>query len=116
MWFCKKAPETVLCLACTGCGCLMWAARKEIEVRRTFGSLFDTGGTPYTSGNPYYTGTWTISSPPQYTTEPFCGRCAPPYDVKRLAGDKASYYRREPSRDVEVTEKGKAIKENPAPQ
>ncbi len=99
MWFRKKALP-VPCLECTGCGCSMWTARKEVEVERASGSLFDAGGTMT-----YYIG----SDYPEPSVESYCGRCAPPYDMKRVAGGEVSYYRQEPSKNIEVTEKGKKL-------
>ena len=104
MWFRKKAPVAPY-LECVGCGCLMRAARKEIAVERASGSLYDTGSTItyWIEGD---------SPEPVPSFESYCGRCAPSYDVKIWIGPTPHYYRREPSRDVEVTEKGKTIKED----
>ncbi len=92
MWFRKKAP---IFLECVGCGCLMRRARKVIEVERVPGP-FDAGTTII-----FYT---TAAS-----TEAYCGRCAPDYDVKEWVGPTPHYFRKEPSRKVEVTEKGKKL-------
>ncbi len=97
MWF-RKKKKLVKWEECVGCGCLMRAARKEVEVERR--------------GSPYDTAiTFMIYTSPEDTTESFCGRCAPPYDVKVWIGPTPHYYRKETAREVEVTEKGKAIKE-----
>lgn len=86
MWFRKKAP---IFLECTGCGCLMRRARKKVEVEWSGLSM---------------SGTFAMYGTPQRTTEPYCGRCAPPYDVTTREGGEVRYYRNE---NVEVTEKGK---------
>ncbi len=104
MWFRKKATEKApIFLGCVGCGCLMLVARKEVGVTRTSGSPFDASST-FGIGS-----TYAIYTSPEDTTEFFCGRCAPPYDMKRLTAGNARYYRTEPSRNIEVTEKGKKL-------
>lgn len=94
MWFRKKAAGFV---ECVGCGCLMRVARKRVEVERT-GTSSDTGFT------------YTIYSSPWPSTEHYCGRCAPAYDREEICGGERHYYRSEPSRNIEVDEKGKDIK------
>jgi hypothetical protein len=79
----------------------MRRARKKVEVEWS-GYSSDTGGT------------FVIYSSPQHGTEPYCGRCAPPYDTERREGGVTRFYRSEPAQDIEVTEKGTTIKEKKA--
>jgi hypothetical protein len=74
----------------------MRRARKEVEVERS-GISSDMGSS-----------IWIYGSPQSYT-EPYCDRCAPPYDTERRDGGVARYYRSEPAQDIEVTEKGKPV-------
>ena len=89
MWFRKKASY----LECTRCGCSTWRARKVVKVEES--GVWEDG-----SFLPYFG--------PHSSTELYCGRCAPPYNVRCVKGSGTHYYRRE---DIEVTEKGKPIKE-----
>ena len=96
MWFRKKVACAEY-VECVGCGCLMNKARKVVGVETSMYSPSDTSSTFV-----YY-------SPPSHSTESYCGVCAPIYDIRRVEGGKACYYRKEPAKHVEVTEKGKAI-------
>lgn len=97
MWFCKKASENV---ECVGCGCLMRRAWKVVEVVEV--------GPPGSTGD-----TFTVYWEPHVRTEPYCGRCAPPYDIRQV-GSEVSFARRQPAQNIEVDEKGKDIKEKRA--
>ncbi len=94
MWFRKKAENPAL-VECVGCGCLMRTARKVVEVREEEGFF-----TVHWLGSEY--------TEPEPSSESYCGRCAPSYDVREWGGPKPRYFRTEPN--VEVTEKGKTVK------
>ena len=94
MWFRKKAS---IFLECFGCGCLMRRARKVVEVEWVEGPLLSTD----TIISTYFS--------PRLSAEDYCGRCAPDYDVKGWIGPTPHYFRTEPSRNIEVTEKGKKL-------
>ncbi len=91
MWFCKKAPKPVEYKECVGCGCLMRRARKTVVVEHH---------SPLVDYNE--------------RIELYCGVCALPYDVKHYDGVNWRYYRKEPARNVEITEKGKVVMEKGA--
>jgi hypothetical protein len=95
MWFCKKAAKADF-LECVGCGCSMRQARKEVEVECS-GISGDIGGS------------FVIYGSPQRSVEFYCGRCAPPYDMRRREGSVTRFYRSEPAQNVEITEKGKPV-------
>ena len=93
MWFRKKAP---VFLECVGCGCLMWQARREVKV--------ECSG--YTDGLTIVTYPGSLWR----STESYCGRCAPPYNTRVEGGAPTRFFRTEPSKNIEVTEKGKVVK------
>ncbi len=85
MWFRKKAL-----IECVRCGCLMRAARRVVEVEH-FGIV---------SGL-----LWS-------DMESYCGKCAPLYDIEERGEGAPRYYLRD--QRIEITEKGKIIKEKQA--
>jgi hypothetical protein len=74
--------------------------RKEVRVRSKPYSLDETG----TAGPFIY---FTSS---RSCTELYCGKCAPPYDIREVDGAKVLYYRNHPAQKIEVSEKGEDIK------
>ncbi len=94
MLFRKKKEEEPR--VCTGCGCLMQRAWKKVEVEGGEGILFGGLTINYGSSWPH--------------TELYCGRCAPPYDIKLSCEGETHFYRIQPSQNIEVDEKGKPIK------
>ena len=93
MWFRKKVPEYK---ECAGCGCLMRRARKKVEAEDS-GHRFSDG----LSIN--YGSLW-------FHIELYCGRCAPPYDLRLSCAEETHFYRIQPPQNIEVDEKGKDIK------